>query len=339
MNRVKYFDVAKGIAIILVIIGHCLSLYTSNLTSNLTNFIYSFHMPLFFIISGFFYKPGTLKLGIKAKQLLLPYFLTSTINLYWKLQRFPNANIKKNIIAILYGNSSETRKKAFHFNFPIIGALWFLLALFFCFLLYYLLWKVHECYKISLTILVIITTAISIELNDLVWLPFSLQPAMAALVFFHTGNLFKQGNIFEDPTKKPSIEVLSLVGLLWFLSFNYGYLRINGNNYKGTLLVFTGAIAGSYLVIIFSKWISKFTIIENIFAFLGKNSLYILCVHALDNNFRYHIQDYISTITVLKSYKGLLIYIVLRTAAIMVISLSFVLVKSGVEKWIKRLKK
>lgn len=339
MNRVKYLDVAKGITIILVIIGHCLPLYTTDLTDALFNFIYSFHMPLFFLISGYFYKPGKLDLGRKAKQLLLPYFIISAINLYWKCQRVPNVDINKNIIAILYGNSSDIRKKAFEFNFPIIGALWFLLALFFCFALYHLLWTVHQCYNIPLTFLVILTAAISIELNDLTWLPFSLQPAMASLVFFHAGNLFKQGNMFENPNNKPSKQALLLIGALWFLAFTYGTFRINENLYEGEILVFSGAIAGSYFFILFSKWLSRCSIIEVVLSFIGRNSLYILCVHALDNNFRNYIQKYISTITVLKSYKGLLLYIVLRVAVIMGVTLVFVAVKSGVEKGIKRIKK
>ena len=52
-KRLDYIDAAKAIAIILVIIGH------SNWLSAIPRvggMIYSFHMPLFFIISGFFWK-------------------------------------------------------------------------------------------------------------------------------------------------------------------------------------------------------------------------------------------------------------------------------------------
>lgn len=43
-------SIAKGIGIILVVIGH------SGAPSFITNFIYSFHMPLFFLLSGYFFK-------------------------------------------------------------------------------------------------------------------------------------------------------------------------------------------------------------------------------------------------------------------------------------------
>jgi fucose 4-O-acetylase-like acetyltransferase len=50
-KREDVFDIMKGVGIILMIIGHCA------IPRLLWHFIFSFHMPLFFIISGFFFKP------------------------------------------------------------------------------------------------------------------------------------------------------------------------------------------------------------------------------------------------------------------------------------------
>ena len=44
-NRVKYFDLAKGIGIILVVLGHM-----ENIDASIRIWIASFHMPLFFVI-------------------------------------------------------------------------------------------------------------------------------------------------------------------------------------------------------------------------------------------------------------------------------------------------
>ena len=46
-NRIKWVDIAKGIGIILVIVGHTIALEYSAP-------IYTFHMPLFFFLSGLF---------------------------------------------------------------------------------------------------------------------------------------------------------------------------------------------------------------------------------------------------------------------------------------------
>ena len=48
-NRKQWLDIAKGIAIILMVIGH------TSIPNIASNFIYAFHMPLFFIASGLFF--------------------------------------------------------------------------------------------------------------------------------------------------------------------------------------------------------------------------------------------------------------------------------------------
>ena len=68
-------DIAKGIGILLVIIGH------GAIPSWSKDAISSFHMPLFFILSGYFFrdeKPLT-RVQKDAKRLLLPYVVTMTV--------------------------------------------------------------------------------------------------------------------------------------------------------------------------------------------------------------------------------------------------------------------
>lgn len=79
-QRIEYIDALKGLAIFFVLWGHSLQ-YLKNEADFFHNpifeFIYSFHMPLFFMISGFFFN-SSLKLNFKefiykkTIQLLLP---------------------------------------------------------------------------------------------------------------------------------------------------------------------------------------------------------------------------------------------------------------------------
>ena len=68
-ERVRYFDIAKGIAILCIIAGHMGN-------GIINNFVFTFHVPIFFLISGYFLKNNTslkefaLK---KYKQLIRPY--------------------------------------------------------------------------------------------------------------------------------------------------------------------------------------------------------------------------------------------------------------------------
>ena len=71
-ERVRYFDIAKGIAILCIIAGHMGN-------GIINNFVFTFHVPIFFLISGYFLKNNTslkefaLK---KYKQLIRPYMIT-----------------------------------------------------------------------------------------------------------------------------------------------------------------------------------------------------------------------------------------------------------------------
>lgn len=70
-DRKKWLDIAKGIGIIAVVIGHS--------GSKEANLLYWFHMPLFFVISGFLFKPcldwkSLLSwVNKRVRQLLIPY--------------------------------------------------------------------------------------------------------------------------------------------------------------------------------------------------------------------------------------------------------------------------
>ena len=82
-ERIPEFDMFKGVAIVLVVCGHILSRNWENVIDNhpVYTWIYSFHMPLFFFISGYLidYTAGSRSIcyGLKKKalSLLVPYFI------------------------------------------------------------------------------------------------------------------------------------------------------------------------------------------------------------------------------------------------------------------------
>lgn len=51
-NRIEWVDCAKGLAIILVVYGHALTYFSPNFDS-IVHVVYSFHMPLFFVLTGY----------------------------------------------------------------------------------------------------------------------------------------------------------------------------------------------------------------------------------------------------------------------------------------------
>ena len=135
-RRDSSLDIAKGIGIFLVVVGHCLiGLRTSGFLTptlpwpqNTINFIYLFHMPLFFLISGHLASGKHRPAGQTIWKLLLtvmyPYFLwtivQAVVGVY--LSRFTNSHVSWDSLKSLY--------RVILWN-PAVPY-WFLYALFLC---------------------------------------------------------------------------------------------------------------------------------------------------------------------------------------------------------------
>ncbi len=125
-KRSDGIDYAKGIGILLVVLGHMQLLGCGETFRTLTNIIYSFHMPLFFFVSGLTLEKKYLsrtpcRSDIKklAKRLLIPYFSWSAVYILLKC-----VIAGEGILRIIKRNSAAV------LTFRGIAPLWFLSALF-----------------------------------------------------------------------------------------------------------------------------------------------------------------------------------------------------------------
>ena len=125
-TRLATIDIAKGIGIVFVVFGHIFPI------TLVTQWIYSFHVPIFFIISGFTYRYCADKKAFylkKFRRLVIPYlcFAMMSVLIYWAMSFVisldTDTDILTNIARLLYGNSNG---KAMAWNTP----LWFLVSMF-----------------------------------------------------------------------------------------------------------------------------------------------------------------------------------------------------------------
>lgn len=133
-TRIAYIDFIKGLAIFLVIWGHSIQNFGLRDGSFFENpvhiLICSFHMPIFMVVSGFFFYRsfclnfGPLLIG-KLRQLMLPIFSwTLLMHLLDAIQNGVNPlSIKQEVYNICYGTIT---------NF------WFIRSVFICYILTYL---------------------------------------------------------------------------------------------------------------------------------------------------------------------------------------------------------
>ena len=91
MTRLVNFDIAKAIAIILVVIGHYYPENAPEWYRALHSWIYTFHMPLFMFASGYIYLSFKKDEGYftfikkKFRRLFVPYIIVSMIIISIKL--------------------------------------------------------------------------------------------------------------------------------------------------------------------------------------------------------------------------------------------------------------
>lgn len=102
-KRIEWIDWLKAIGIFLVSLGH------SNCVPKLRKYIYSFHMPLFFILGGATFRPEKYEGVIecvkdKAKKLLLPYLCINLFTIpFWYIYCKYMSNRIFNIYDIIKG--------------------------------------------------------------------------------------------------------------------------------------------------------------------------------------------------------------------------------------------
>ena len=278
-NRFIEFDMLKGITILAVILGH------SDLQM-LIHIIFVFHMPCFFLISGYFlsFEDNINKfIEKKAKRLLIPYaltcsaicFLSIPINFY--LGKDVNLNLKNWIYGSIYGAGTTEVHTLISPSF--IGALWFLWALFWGLIIVHYIVK-----RFSLTgsaILIILLAYVGWKTASNIWLPWNIQAGLFASLFIFLGFLTRRHHILRKPMSK-FIFIFCILITIYCIIFFKGFWMVN--NYLGNGLIdIIGALAATYLLYWACYWIKeRYKIFSNILFWYCTNILFILCLHIIE---------------------------------------------------------
>lgn len=257
--REKWIDLLKGIGMILVCIGHIKP------DIFLETHIYSFHMPLFFFISGYLFIKSKYSFSDFLKRrfngLIKPYLGFAIVSLIVGFIMGTN-NIKDIICNFLF------LKGTVGWNSPI----WFLVVLFITEMCYYFISKVKFKLKINIIVLISGIVGYVIQNNNII-LPFGIHIMPIAITFYHFGVIFKEYNIKKYIETNKVIFIFSSMFINIIFS-NILNIRISvyHYNYGNFIYFYIGAIAG---IILYSS--IAIIIKENkLLDFIGKNTLFIL---------------------------------------------------------------
>lgn len=290
-KRIDFVDLAKGLCILLVVLFHLQVSFDYYFPYN--HIMRCFRMPLYFILSGLFFKDyGGFKffLAKKTNKLAIPYAFFYIINILLlpiiRFNLFPShfeqPQINADYFLCFYTEKSNL----------LPNAIWFLLCLFILNLIFYSLFttsKQIESLLIKKTntkpnIFIISLILLSISIGVLGYflgikhinLPLFIDTALTVVPFFCFGYLLRKYTNLLQPNRYDKYNFIFIILSVFVIDLLYAPLHYNNNSYKISIygLYITGMI-GSLSVLFIAKYIKRMPVIS----YLGRYSIITLCTH------------------------------------------------------------
>lgn len=272
-TRIEWIDLAKGICIFLVVFHHVSSVI--HLDYPLRTQLTSFRMPLYFILSGLFFKQYEGFIGFlkrKTNKLLIPYlfFLLAT-------------SVIPYIIAY---HESPLELILFEMNGPVYNhAIWFLLCLFEINLLFYLIQWAAESIIPKHKITTVLTLSLLLGCCGLalskaqVYNLLYTGTMLTALPFFTFGWWLRSHTHFlsQPFTWKKDVPLMMVCTLIVSTCAYRIVFVLNVIPNDAFPYIYLCGIAGTMLVLIIAKAIKRLPFIS----FWGRYSIIILCTHQI----------------------------------------------------------
>lgn len=254
-SRLKWLDISKGIAIILMVIGH------TSIPDAFSRFIFAFHMPLFFIASGWTTKWNKLDfcefVVHRLKSIMLPFVYYSAIVL---LVQIITNKLGGGILLNWFQHGWQGY------------ALWFVPVLFLASVLGRFIHIAHNLYfRYSAMVALVLLGAYLRYIN--LYLPWSLSSVPYASFFVLLGTELKNFQILKTPRR------ILLVGgfMITLLATHFGKMDMAWNAVIPILPLIIGSVAGTMMVFSMASYIDQYTIfLSKVLTKIGKETFVVV---------------------------------------------------------------
>lgn len=278
-SRIEWIDIAKGLGMILVILGHCVFF-----GGKIHNAIFAFHMPFFFVLSGIVFEnkdKGILILK-KFKSLIIPYMGFCIIGggCSILISDWRSEISLKNIIKDVYLGTPENIN---------VSSIWFLLCLFWVTIFFNTILKIeNKKLKYIMLSFIVICGFMYAQYKEKVMLPlyrmpFDLDVALIGVFFLSIGYFFKSRWYQKEATKIELGKIAMFFLIFNILVFYNGRVNLHELKFNNVIIYLLESLIGSYILITFGKILEKFrnNILIKLVSWIGKNNIYILGLQAL----------------------------------------------------------
>lgn len=293
-QRIVSVDIAKAIAIFFIVIGHAGIVFNSNtapggMPPSIVHFAFTFHLPVFFIMSGYFFKASQPFTGAFVKKaargLIVPYIVTAalvvivaTVIAYFSETLSARAEFFRWLGAALYGEGATTPLSLF----PVerIGAIWFLLAMFWAQLILVITDKLPgtNIWIVALFLLAWLSASY-------IWLPWSIQAGFGAALFMRIGIEMRNHDVLAKN------RITWPIALVCFAAW-MAYFLLCPHNPSYAMLILPaglidplGGIVATIAIVKISELIGKgWQSLSRGMQAVGRNTLAIFTLHLLEDN-------------------------------------------------------
>lgn len=279
-ERIKFIDLARGMCIMLVVLCHINRRY--DMYPELFKILSTFSMPLFFFLSGLFFKEYENFLGFlkrKTNKLLIPflffYLITSFLmpNLLYQF----GYTIKYTQSLGISGLWAFLDKERF-FN----GSIWFLWCLFLLNIIFYLIYMVAQRTTKPLPVLLLVGALLgglgmACSINGVNLRGF-LDTALTASPFFCIGYVFRNHTrILYDNSFDKYLSVIIIICAV-ITVVGGGRSSYVANNFgMHPLLVYLRGLSGTLFIVFLAKYLKNLPFIS----YWGRYSIMVLLTHGL----------------------------------------------------------
>lgn len=278
--RINYIDMAKGLGIMCIIWCH------NETPLWLNNWMFSFHVPIFFIISGYFFKQKTIGTAVKDGwiQLIRPLLVTVLLSVLFLLIIFFKKGYYDGPPFFFW------MKKTFSFTIEngIIG-MWFLAALFYGKIILTILLKYFGLSNTFLgSLLLFVFSYVIYYYYSPV--PFYILFGLSSVLYLAIGYLIKQ---FDLLNRMPSFGLISWV-IAMLIVWQGFKMPVDCSSFyfpKGCFSILSSVLISISVIFIFRELeshLKKHVYLLSFFCYYGKNSLVLLCSHGLFHALQLH---------------------------------------------------
>ena len=292
-QRIVWVDAAKGFAILCIIVGHFSAFFMDYLDFAKILFLAtgSFHVPLFFLLSGYTMNPNK-RLGAPAikklaKRCFLPYAFAGVISVAMCLLLVDPSRLYDFVFGFFYGAGAYRDHILFgdtsHVN--AIGLIWFLPALFIGKILASSMHSLRMKTRAALSALLFL---IASETAPVLFLPFDIQQGICACWWIVCGMWLKQSKAFVAEGAlgtKRLVAAIGAMGTIYIGSVVAGAVGVpmycNSTYHAPLLDMLCTSFACISCLLVVKRAVERIYVLERALTWCGLHSIAIFVFHAI----------------------------------------------------------